>query len=577
MNWQAWLTLAVLCSVLIGAYKDHNRAWRYFAAGAVVLYLAGVNNLAATFTGVLNEGVLTLAVMLMISTSLFNAGLIDGLIRKFLPKKGGTPFNFSIRVLLPVSLLSGTLNNTPVVAMLIQPVRQWARQYGLDAHQFLLPLSYAAIIGGTLTLVGTSTNLVVLGLLNVNQVDHSLSLFSPAIIGGPLVIVGCLYFVFLIARLKKNTNTESLISTGRYLFRARQVANGFSGKTLVQANLRQLDQGYLYQVQRVNGDLLDASSETIIMPEDEFHFSGSPALANELSILGLELNELPDQKELKFYEVIVPANSALVGKTPQEVNFRGTYHASIVSVAHQDENIMGRIGEWRIQPGDMMVLCAAKNWAEDKTTNELQLLSVEELKHPKTMSLQLLALFGLFFAVVIGSFTSIGLLKATTLYLFLLLFARVTTPRMLKQALPTELLGVILGALALAEACINTGLAGAVVSVIEPVVGGPVSALIAIYLVTWILTELLTNNAAAAVMLPFALAIGSVSGLSVNQIALTVMIAASSSFITPFGYQTNLMVLAAGNYRPSDYLKYGLPLLILVSVVTITIVLNWVD
>jgi di/tricarboxylate transporter len=572
MVWQAWITLLVLISVLAFAYKDHNRAWRYFVAGGVVLYLTGVNDVQSSFQGVMNEGVLTLVVMLIISKSLYQAGLIDGLVKALLPSEWQGATGFSLRVLVPVAFISGLLNNTPVVALLIQPVRQWARKHNLEAHQLLLPLSYAAIIGGTLTLVGTSTNLVVLGLLQSQQVSHGLSLFSPAIVGFPILVLTSLYFAFLIKRLKPGCRSEQQTQYGNYLFRATLADDGFIGKSLFDAGLRQLENGYLYQIQRKNGDLIDAGSQTLILEGDELHFSGSPHLGNELAQLNMSINELPNQTELNFYEVIVPSNSRLAGKTPKEIDFRESYSASIVSVAHQDKSILGRIGEWFIQPGDMMVLCAGPHWAQSGAARDFQLLSQAQLRQTKPQWLQACSVIGLLMAVFIGAFTPVGLLKATSVYLILLLVLNITTPRNAAQQLPFDLLLIIISSLAIAKASVDSGLALAAVEMVRPLVSGPLTSLFTIYIVTWLLTELLTNNAAAAIMLPFALAMGDVSGLNVNQVAITVMVAASSSFISPFGYQTNLMVMAPGNYTPSDYFKSGVPLLLLAMLVTITVV-----
>lgn len=575
MEWQAWVTLLILIVVLVGAYRDHNRAWRYFLAGGVLLYITGVNGVQNSFLGFLNEGVLTLVVMLVISKSLYEAGYIDGLVKRLLPKAWSGPFSFSLRLLVPVAFVSGVLNNTPVVALLIQPIRQWARKNNLEAHQFLLPLSYAAIVGGTLTLVGTSTNLVVIGLLQSQQIDHNLTLFSPAAVGLPVLVLTTVYFAFLIKRLKPKQSVGESGSHGNYLFRAKLADNLFYNKTISNAGLRQLDNGYLYQIQRANGDLIDAASETIILNGDELHFSGSPGLGKELAQLGMSINEMPDQADLHFYEVIVPSNSSLAGKTPKDIDFREAYNASIISVAHQDKSILGRIGEWAVQPGDMMVLCAGENWQNSSVARDFQLLSQAQLRQAKNHFGQLVALLGLVITILLGAFTVIGLLKAVVVYLVLLLLFRVTSLQNAVQQLPFDLLIIVFSSLAIAKACVDTGLAISVVEIIQPLINGPITSLVSIYVVTWLLTELLTNNAAAAITLPFALAMGEVSGLSVSQVALTVMIAASSSFISPFGYQTNLMVMAPGNYRPVDYLKSGFPLLIITMVITVSVIASF--
>ncbi len=570
MSWQAISTAIIIVLTIGASFRNHHYTSRYFLIAASVAFLLDINDLSESLVGARNEGVLTLILMLLISAVLHQRGFLDSMIARILPGKALSPVQFTFRTLIPASLLSGFLNNTPIVALLLQPVRRWADKYSDGRHLYLLPLSYAAIIGGTLTLVGTSTNLVVIGLLSAEQIEHQLHLFSPAMIGLALLVSSSFYFVWLIHRLKRTAKTVTDNSKpDHFSFSTKLTQAELVQKTLVAAGLRQLEHGYLYQIKRQGGDVIDAQSLTQLQKDDELYFLGRPDLANELAALGYQVQETEQAKDQILYEVVVPLNSALRGKTPKQIDFRTNYGAAIVSVAHQAKNIIGRLGEYHIQPGDLLLLCADKQWSSDAFSSDLLLLNQTELTRKNTLPGKLLVLGGFAGSLLIGSFTAIGLLKCLLVYLCLLFICRVTDFHFIRSKIPLDLLVILLCALALAQATVNSGLAVLFVNCFGGLIQEPISALIAIYLLTWVLTEALTNNAAAAIALPFALSLGDAAGLSVEQSALTVMIAASSSFISPFGYQTNLMVMSAGNYKPSDYVYYGFPLVILVMVITL--------
>ena len=425
-------------------------------------------------------------------------------------------------------------------------------------------------MGGTLTLEGTTTNLVVIGQLESLGVNHQLTLFSPMSIGCVLVLISLFYILFMI-RLLKNSSLAPIetIRKGGFFFSGQVQSAELIGVSIAQAGLRKLQHGYLYRIGRANGDVLEATSGSILQAGDEVFLLAIRPLSMNYRQLDVAVMGANERQNSFLFEVVIPATSELVGKTPLELDFRNRFDAAIVCVANQGQKFTGKLGERRLQAGDLLLLSADRGWQGADYSSVFQLLNQTECLIPRSSQHQVLIIVGLLIAISIGSFSSVSLLRALLIHMVLLLALRCLSIDQLWQMLPRKLLVVVMAAIGIGQAVISSGLGSAVVNNLLIIVNGSISALILIYLATWILTELLTNNAAAAIMLPFGLLLGQEVGLSVELTSLCVMIASSCSFISPFGYQTNLKVLSAGNYRSRDFLYFGLPLALITAFVTL--------
>lgn len=571
------LTLTALIIALAGLYSGRGRPAYWFMGAAIGLYLSGVLTLPETLSGLVNEGVVTLAVLMIIADRIQDSGLLDRPIEALLNRAKHNTGGY-LNVLAPVALLSGFLNNTPIVAMLVHPVREWAIRQGEAPSRYLLPLSYAAIIGGTLTLIGTSTNLVVFGLLRDSYGDTSLSLFAPAVVGLPLLVVFLLYLKlagrWLPNRKPSDTSAQSLTEF-QIPARAGEALNDL---TISKAGLRHLKNGYLYRLQR-DGVWQEATADTRINAGDRLVFLGTPPLIKELSMVpGVDFSDeahRPTAQPTHLLEAVVPLGSALVGATPKELGFRRRYGGVIVSVAHQTDQHFGKLGEYRFQAGDLLLLETLSSRGTPPSTDLMVLNRYHSARSPSDQKRAYALLLAFPVMIITGSLLGFALLQIALLYLGLCLLAGMIRAGGISKGLDPQLFGLLIGALALAQAVQKTGLDTALVAQFQTLMVPAWLAVLLIFAVTWLATELLTNNSAAALTLPFALPFGELTGLSVEQVAITVMIAASTSFITPFGYQTNLMVLSAGNYKPLDYLRFGAPLVVLSAAVTVGVV-TWV-
>lgn len=574
----ALITLTFLIVALGGLYSGRGRPAYWFVAAAMGLYLSGVLTLSEALGGLVNEGVVTLAILMVIAARIQDSGLLDrpmaALLNRAQQRRGGY-----INVLAPVALLSGFLNNTPIVAMLVHPVREWALGQNVAPSRYLLPLSYAAIIGGTLTLIGTSTNLVVFGLLNDLTDSHELTLFSPAVVGVPLLLVFFIYVAFAQRWLPNRTPSDTRPQSLTEFQIPARAGEALHNLSVSQAGLRHLKHGYLYRLHR-DDDWQEVGAETRLKRGDRLVFLGSPLLIKELSLLaGIDFSQQahrPSAAPTHLLEAVVPMGSELIGRTPKELGFRKRYGGVIVSVAHQTDQLFGKLGEYRFQAGDLLLLESLSSSSTPPMADLMVLNRYHSARSPSEQKKAYALLLAFPVMVIGGSLVGFALLQIALVYLGLCLLIGLARPGDLGKGLDAQLFGLLVGALALAQAVEKTGLADALTAQFADLLLPAWLAVLLIFAMTWLVTELLTNNSAAALILPFALPFGQLIGLSVEQIAITVMVAASTSFITPFGYQTNLMVLSPGNYKPLDYLRFGAPLVVLSGLVTVVMVTVWV-
>lgn len=573
----ALITLTFLIVALGGLYSGRGRPVYWFLAAAIGLYLSGVLTLSEALGGLVNEGVVTLALLMVIAARIQDSGLLDrpmeALLNRAQQRRGGY-----LNVLAPVALLSGFLNNTPIVAMLVHPVREWALRQNVAPSRYLLPLSYAAIIGGTLTLIGTSTNLVVFGLLNDLTDNHELRLFSPAVVGVPLLLVFFIYVAFAQRWLPNRTPSDTRPQSLTEFQIPARAGEALHNLSVSEAGLRHLKHGYLYRLYR-DDDWQEVGADTRLKRGDGLVFLGSPLLIKELSLLaGVDSSQQahrPSAAPTHLLEAVVPMGSKLIGRTPKELGFRKRYGGVIVSVAHQTDQLFGKLGEYRFQAGDLLLLESLSSSSTPPMADLMVLNRYHSARSPREQKTAYALLLAFPVMVIGGSLVGFALLQIALVYLGLCLLTGLARPGDLGKGLDAQLFGLLIGALALAQAVKKTGLAdGLVVQFADLLLPAWLAALL-IFVVTWLITELLTNNSAAALVLPFALSFGQLTGLSIEQVAITVMVAASTSFITPFGYQTNLMVLSPGNYKPLDYLRFGAPLVVLSGLVTVVMVTAW--
>ncbi|WP_290651534.1 SLC13 family permease [Aquisalimonas sp.] len=582
MGWEAWLTIAVVGGVL-GVLTFTRLATDMVFLGAVtILLLSGVLQPSDAFGGLANEGLITVAVLYVVVSGLQETGGIHWIVQRLL----GRPRSLThaqLKLMSPVAFLSAFLNNTPVVAMLIPAVNEWARKFELSNSKLMIPLSYAAILGGTCTLIGTSTNLVVNGLV-VDRTGEGLRMFDIAWVGVPVAIVG-LGFILLTSRWllpDRQPAISRLTDPREYSVEMLVDPDGpLVGKSIEDAGLRRLSSMFLAEIDR-NGSVLPAvSPREKLQAGDRLVFVGVVSSVVELQkIRGLtpatdqvfKLEGLRSQRTM--IEAVVSDTCPVVGQTIRDGRFRSRYNAVVIAVARNGERLGGKIGDIVIQPGDTLLLEARQSFVDQqRNSRDFFLVSQVEDSSPPRHERASVAVALLGVMVVTAGFGWLSMLEAALLAAAGMLLTGCCTVEVARRNIDWSVLLVIAAAFGLGVAMDKTGVAMVTAhAVIELVGDQPLVNLAAIYLLTAGFTAVITNNAAALLMFPIALAVSSDLDVSLMPFVIAIMLAASASFATPIGYQTNLMVYGPGGYHFSDFLRMGLPLNLITAVVAVLII-----
>jgi len=583
LGWQAWLTLGVIAGVLALLISNRVGADVAIVGGVTVLLLAGVLGTKQAFAGMANEGMLTVAVMYVVVAGLQETGAVAWLGQAFLGRPASV-VGAQLRLLVPIAALSAFMNNTPLVAMFIPAVSDWAKQIRVSASKLMIPLSYAAIFGGTTTLIGTSTNLVVNGLW-IESGHPALGLFEIAKVGVPCALAGIAYVVLVGRWLLPDRKPvmgpmdDPRAYTVEMLVDA---AGPLPGKTIEAAGLRHLPGLFLAEIDRRDQLLPAVSPQTVLAADDRLVFVGVVDSVVDLrKIRGLkpatkQVFKLDaPRSERVLVEAVVSDTCQVLGKTIRDGRFRNLYNAVVVAVARNGERIQNqKIGDIVLRTGDTLLLEAPASFAEQqRNSRDFFLVSKVENSSPVRHERAALALAILLGMVLAVTFAGASMLLAAMVAAGLMVTTRCCTGAAARRSVDWQVLIVIAASFALGTALETTGAAQAIANRLVRIAGGsPWLSLAAIYGVAMLFTELITNNAAAVLVFPIAQATAKALGVELMPFVIAIMMAASASFSTPIGYQTNLMVMGPGGYRFTDYFRVGIPLNLLMWALATTLV-----
>lgn len=622
MGWEAWLTLGVMGLVFACLIFTRLATDIVLIGGLAILILSGVISVKDGLKGFSNEGMITVGILFVVGAGVRQTGGVDWVVQRLFGRPK-TAVSAIVRLMVPTATISAFMNNTPLVAMLIPAVSDWARQSRISAAKLMIPLSYAAILGGTCTLIGTSTNLVVNGQvreLAENEIkaavakgipeaearrafesktglpSKGLGLFEISWVGVPAAIIGVL-FVAIASRwlLPDRRPAISQQDDPREYTAEMLVApeSPLVGKTIEEAGLRHLPGAFLAEIDRGGIVLPAVSPEERLWANDRLVFVGIVASVVDLQkIRGLipatdQVFKLTAPRSTRcLIEAVVSNTCPLVGRTIRDGRFRSNYNAVVVAVARNGERLHQKIGDIVVKPGDTLLLEAHPSFADQqRNSRDFFLVSRLEDSNPPGHERAIysgLILLGMVLAVSLGP-TICGwlgidarfqpdMLKASLVAAGLMIAARCCTATIARRSIDWEVLLAIAASFGIGEALEKSRAASSIANMLVDIAGDSRwGALAAIYLVTLIVTELITNNAAAALMFPFAIATARQLDSNAMPFVIAVMMAASAGFATPIGYQTNLMVYGPGGYRFGDYVRIGVPLDILVGVVTVGI------
>lgn len=569
--------LGIVIFLVYALYKElFNPALTFFIC-VVALLMTGVLTPADVLQGLSSQQLIIIFLLMLVTAGIrviYGAELFTKFFSTNLPAKA-----FLLRMMILVSSVSAFLNNTPIVAFMIPYVKDWAEKSGNAASKLLIPLSFATILGGMITVIGTSTNLILAGLMSEYELP-ALHFTDFLYLGLMVTVAGWAYLYFIGYKLlpARESKIDQLREHFKEYIVETELYHGspLAGKTVKEAGLRNLQDLFLAEIIR-NGKIISPIGPNMVLEEeDTLFFSGNtPAILKFLK----EDNglHLPRQERLNldghfnFVEAVIPANSDLVGVRIKDSDFRKKYNASIIAIHRNGKRVPGKVGEMELSGGDFLLLLSGGSDEVAKSEKDLYLISVPrkvtDVK-PRWYSLIGIACFLL---LVSGVTNLLPLFHVCLVILGGLILAGVLNIKEIKRQLDLSLLMVLVCSLAMGVALERSGTAGLIAHVIIAAgkVFGNVGLLSALFIVTIFLTSLVTNPAAVAIMFPIALSMSQQAALPATPFFVAIAFGASGDFMTPIGYQTNLMVYGPGGYSFKDFMKVGAPFTLLYAIICI--------
>jgi len=604
LGWDAWYTLGILAIILVALVRNIGPADVILFGGAVLLALAGVLDQRELFEGFINNGVLTIAALFVVAAALRETGALDIVGERLLGNARSERMAL-VRLAVPVTACSAFINNTPVVAMLVPMVLTWCRKFRVSPSKVLLPISYFAVLGGTCTLIGTSTHLVMDGMIrnerrvlaaNGTNVDalgylQDFGLFELAWVGVPFALIGMVYMLTAGRRLlpEHKAPYENMDAAAREYLLNMRVEPGcrLAGRTVEVAGMRHLPGLFLVEIARGEDVIAPVQPSVVIREGDTLTFTGEVSTIVDLErIPGLVpvadegyINESAARRVQSLFEAVISSQSPLIGKSIRDAQFRATYNAAVIAVHRGGQRLRGRVGDIVLRAGDTLLLQAGPHF-ESAHRNSRNFYLVSGVLDSRSVrddrSLLSAGLLVLLVALMasgamptsIAAFFVAGLMVAT----------RCVSAGIARSRVDWQTLIAIGASIAIGRAVENTGIAQAfadsVIQASSSMDGtlAPYIILAIAYVMTLLFTELMTNYAAVTLMFPVALAFGTGLGVDPKPFLMAVTYAAATSLVTPLGYQTHLMVFGPGGYRFADFVKVGLPLSIVLAITGILLI-----
>lgn len=587
MSWEAWFVLAVVCGVLLLLVRDAIAPAVAMAGGMVAVLAAGIVTPQQALAGFSNPAPLTVAALFVLARAVEKTGALTPLVRSTLGSNPGRRLSLA-RLVVPTAAASSFLNNTPIVAMLIPQVRAWAEARGRSPSLYLMPLSFAALLGGLVTLIGTSTNLVISGLLDASG-EPALEFFEITLVGLPVAIVGMILLVTLTPVLlpaRRSALQEVEETTRRFVVDMVVETDGLLDSVTVEnAGLRNLSGVFLATLERDGELMAPVTPDTVLKGADRLRFVGKADQVVELQLarglLSAEAGQLIHLQgdEARYFEAVIGAESTLVGSTLRAGGFRSRYQAAVLAIHRAGHLIDAKLGEVPLRVGDTLLLVADPGFRDRwRDRGDFLLVSGMGVKLPAPSRRAWIVGLLTVGIVVTAALGILPILNATLLAALALVGFRILTPGEARSAVDLDVIVMIAAAFGVAAAVGTSGLADTLANGMVGMFSGLGShgVLLGVVLATVILTAVVSNNAAALLMFPIAVSAAESTVVSARGFAIAVAVAASVDFLTPIGYQTNTMVYGPGGYRFGDYARLGAPLTVLVVAATVAVVpLGW--
>ena len=567
--WQQGFVLAILLGIITCLLVTRIKPSFIFAGAAFIAFMAGMIDLSSLANNFTNSSLLTLILLILASSALEKTRLISWVSRNISEGRLGTVV---AKLGISTALLSSFTNNTAVVVSLIGAIK---RNQQHAPSKLLIPLSYAAILGGTLTLIGTSTNLIINSFVEDAGLP-SLNFFTPTLIGLAVLVGGVLILIPLSYFLPSYDDGSQ--DDLPYFLEARvESGSPLVDRSVSENNLRALRKLFLAEVIRDGKTTASIDPDFILQARDRLLFCGDvESVATLQEIQGLTLFGQHHLNGQSFVEVVVSSSASFCNKTLKTSQFRDRFDAVVVAIRRGHERLEGGLGNITLTAGDTLILVPGKRFEEQRQQHNKEFVLMNDLDSSAKLDADKSTFVLLGFASVIGLALAdvVPIIKGLAGFLLLLVAFGVVQLGELRRRFPVDIVVIVGSALSIAQLMISSGLSELMgLMFMEAFNGwGVFGALVATYFMTLVFTELVTNNAAAALSFPigYSMAIG--YGVDPMPFIMAVLFGASASFISPYGYQTNLLVYSVGNYHLTDYLRIGIPISIVYSGLVLTLI-----
>ncbi len=572
------LLLATIVFLLSALYLEWFKPTVSFFIAILVFIFGGILTPSEALNGFANEQLAVIVLLLIISDIFKKSSVVNVLFHRLFGRSENVS-SFKLGMMTVVASFSAFFNNTPLVAMMMPYTNNWAIKNKVAPSKLLIPLSYAAILGGCVTLVGTSTNLIVNGLA-IDAGFKSLSIFDFTTVGLPMMVIGIIYLLLFGNKLLPDTRStkEDGNKGSREFFVETQIkANSkLINQTVESSGFRALKGLYLVEVVRNDLSFSPVAPDFILRQDDALFFAGETKALEEIKegSLGLTLPKIVDRllgEKSSTNEVVVSFNSFLIGQKVKETDFRARFDAAIVAIHRNGERLSGKIGDMELKAGDVLLVFSGSNFIS-RAKNNRSFYILSHTEEPENINVKKVSLVfsALVFSVILSASTSVSLLLCLACVLLLGILLKIMPLNEIRKGLDFDLIILIAFGLAFGKAMMNSGasiyLADGFLLLQNYL--SPTLFLMLIFLITNVLAAYITNKAAVAILFPISVSIAIQLGLNPIPFILIVSFGAAANFITPIGYQTNLMVYGSGGYNFKDFMKIGWPLTLIYMVVS---------
>lgn len=577
----AWFVVFVVLLVFVLQVCTKLPSDLVFLGGMGLLLVSGVIPAGAVLGSFSSSTVVLIGALFVVISGLVHTGFLQWVVRYCL----GSPKTYHkavIRLMLPVAALSSFLNNTAVVALFTGVVRLWAKKLGLAPSKLLIPLSYASGMGGICTLIGTPPNLLISGFYT-KETGIALSIFTPTLAGLFCLVVGVLSVLALSRLLPERVSPEdALQGTSTYTVELMvPTMSSLVGQTIKEAGLHQVDGGHLIEIIRLDKEVITAvDDEEFIFGGDRLIFSGNVEKILEIrdnyQLVNathhvFSLDEV--EKDRKLRMATVGFKSSFIGRCMSDTAFEEDNNLVLVAIAREGDVVKGSPREVEIKAGDTLLMeCPQRFHMDRQSKYDLMEMASESLYKPdkRTLysSLIMIAM------VAVSSLGYLTLLQAAFIAAFAMIICRFCTIEQARDSIDWSLLMIFAGSISLGTAIQDTGIAEWISQGILVLCdGSPIVALAGICLVGTFITEFTSNTATAAIFFPIAYQTAVNMDVSPLTFCVALMISVSSSFATPIGSPTHMIVYGPGGYRFTDFARIGIPMNFIIWIANLFITL----